>query len=79
MFYQDVIADIDSCIFEPWRICGEYKDGFIVTVGGNNEEDCMQRLIDLQEKHGDLTWYSGYYDQDYEAGEYIGREKFIKN
>lgn len=47
------------------------------TVGGNDEEDCMQRLIDLQEKHGDLTWYSGYVDQDYAAGEYVGRENFI--
>ena len=43
----------------------------------NDEEDCMQRLIDLQEKHGDLTWYSGYTDQDYAAGEYISRENFI--
>lgn len=58
-------------------ICGEYKDGFSVTIGGNDEEDCMQQLIDLQEKHGDLTWYSSYTDQDYAAGEYIGRENFI--
>lgn len=46
-------------------------------MGGNDEEDCMQRLIDLQEKHGDLTWYSGYVDQDYATGEYIGRENFV--
>lgn len=77
MIYNNTISDIESSIFEPWRICGKYTDGFSVTVGGNNEEDCMQRLIDLQEKHGDLTWYSGYEDQDYSAGEYIGRENFI--
>ena len=77
MIYENVISDIDSCILESWRVCGEYKDGFTVTVGGNDEEDCMQRLIDLQEKHGDLTWYSGYVDQDYVVGEYIGRENFI--
>ena len=59
------------------EFAGKYTDGFSVTVGGNDEEDCMQRLIDLQEKHGDLTWYSGYEDQDYSAGEYIGRENFI--
>lgn len=77
MIYNNTISDIDSCILEPWRICGEYEDGFTVTVGGNSEEDCMEKLIDLQEKHGDLTWFSGYKDQDYEAGEYIGRENFI--
>lgn len=77
MIYNNTISDIESSIFEPWRICGEYKDGFSVTIGGNDEEDCMQRLINLQEKHGNLTWYSGYTDQDYAAGEYIGRENFI--
>lgn len=76
MIYENVVSDIDSCVFEPWRMCGEYEDGFSVTVGGNDETDCMQRLIDLQEKHGDLTCYSGYVDQDYVAGEYIGRENF---
>lgn len=79
MIYENIISDIDSCIYEPWRMCGEYEDGFTVTVGGNDEEDCIQRLIDLQEKHGDLIWFSGYTDQDYVAGEYIGRENFIYN
>lgn len=48
MIYNNTISDIESSIFEPWRICGEYKDGFSVTVGGNDEEDCMQRLIDYR-------------------------------
>ena len=77
MIYNNTISDIESSIFEPWRICGEYKDGFSVTIGGNDEEDCMQRLINLQEKHGNLTWYSGFTDQDFAAGEYISRENFI--
>ena len=37
----------------------------------------MNLLADLESKHGKLTWYSGYSDEDYEAGEYIGRENFI--
>lgn len=77
MIYSNKISDIRSNILEPWRICGEYEDGFSVTVGGNDEEDCMVMLIDLTEDHGELTWYSGYSDEDYEAGEYIGRENFI--
>ena len=77
MIYNDTISDIKSCIYEPWRMCGEYTDGFSVTIGGNDEEDCIQRLIDLQENHGNLTWYSGYTDLDYIAGEYIGRENLF--
>lgn len=37
MIYENIISDIDSCIYEPWRMCGEYEDGFTVTVGGNDE------------------------------------------
>ena len=76
MIYNNIISDIDSCVLEPWRMCGEYVDSFCVTVGGNDEEDCMGKLIDLQEQHGDLTWFSGYQDEDYVAGEYIGKENF---
>lgn len=78
MIYNNTISDINSSILEPWRMCGEYADDFSVTVGGNSEEDCMEILIELQEKHGCLTWYSGYEDQDYSMGEYIGRENFIE-
>lgn len=77
MIYNNTISDIRSNILEPWRMCGEYEDGFDVTVGGGSEEDCMNLLADLESKHGKLTWYSGYSDKDYEAGEYIGRENFI--
>ena len=66
MIYNNTISDIRSNILEPWRMCGEYEDGFDVTVGGGSEEDCMNLLADLESKH-----------EDYEAGEYIGRENFI--
>lgn len=60
-----------------WKMIGQYADGAEITVSGHNEEDCMYKLIGLQDKHGKLTWYSGYSDKDYEAGEYIGEENFI--
>lgn len=75
--YSNMISDIKTQVMEPWRVCGEFKDGFSVTVGGNSEEDCMQKLIDLSDKHRNLIWYSGYSDEDYEAGEFIGRDNFI--
>jgi hypothetical protein len=61
----------------PWKMVGEYADGEQVTVGGSNEEDCMQKLIDRIEQHGELTWYSGVTDEDYQFGKYIGEENFI--
>ena len=61
----------------PWKMVGRYEDDEEIVVDGFDEEDCMCKLCDLQEKHGALTWYSGYCDEDYENGEYIGRENFI--
>ena len=53
-------------IIWPWKMVGAY-----------DEAGCMTKLVELQETHGDLEWYSGQSDEDYEAGEYIGRENFI--
>lgn len=61
----------------PWKMAGRYEDDFEIEVGGFDEEDCMCKLIDLMDKHGKLTWYSGVCDEDYVDGEYIGRENFI--
>ena len=61
----------------PWKMVGQFSDGEEVIVCGNSEEDCMGKLVDLEEKHGSLTWYSGYCDEDYECGEYIGSDNFI--
>ena len=56
-----------------WKICGEYADGFKITVGGNSESECMEKLGNLTEKHGELVWYGGYADEDYTDGEYTGK------
>ena len=64
-------------ILTPWKMIGRYTDDEEITVSGFNEEDCMCKLIDLQEKHWELKWYSGINDEDYVDGEYIGRENFI--
>lgn len=46
-------------IMYPWKMIGRYEDGEEINVSGNNEDECMWRLINLQEKHGELIWYSG--------------------
>ena len=64
-------------VLTPWKMIGRYADDEEIEVGGCNEEDCMCKLIDLQEKHGELVWYSGVCDEGYVDGEYIGRENFV--
>lgn len=64
-------------IMWPWKMVATYADGEEIEVGGHSEEDCMEKLCDLEEKHGDMTWYSGVTDEDYQSGEYIGRDNFI--
>lgn len=64
-------------IVYPWKMVGRYTSGDEVEIGGMDEEDCMTKLIDFQDKYGTLEWYSGFCDEDYECGEYIGRENFI--
>lgn len=76
MIYYNTISDIKSAILEPFRMCGRFVDDFEVTVGSNDESDCMEKLGELTEQHGELVWRSGYVDEDYANGEYIGRENF---
>ena len=76
MIYYNTISDVKSAVLEPFRMCGRFADNFEVTVGGNDESDCIERLDKLTEQHGELVWYSGYVDEDYAGGEYIGRENF---
>lgn len=64
-------------IIYPWKMAGRYADGTETIVGGFDEENCMNKLAEKIENHGNLEWYSGVEDEDYVAGEYIGRENFI--
>ena len=53
----------------PWKMVARYADGEEIEVGGNSEEDCMERLAAFEEAHGEMTWYSGVCDEDYANGE----------
>ena len=66
-----------GCRVEKWKMVGRYMDDEEIEVTGYDEEDCMYKLISLQDQHGDLTWYSGVSNEDYIGGEYIGKENFI--
>ena len=73
---------IDMTIMYPFKFIGRFEDNKgdwteIITYSSFSESDCIQQLIDLQDKYGQLTWYSGCNDEDYVDGEYVGRENFI--
>ena len=60
-------------IITPWKMIAKYADGEEIYVGGQDEEDCMYKLIAKQEKHGELVWYSGVCDDNYVCGEYVDK------
>jgi hypothetical protein len=53
----------------PWKMYGEYEDGTSAYVSGDNEDDCMYRLIQRMDAHGSLTMYTGVTDEFYDNGE----------
>ena len=61
----------------PWKISASFEDGHETVVCGFSDEHCMEKIDSLTYRHGSCTWYSGYCDEDYVNGEYIGRENMI--
>lgn len=55
----------------PYMVEGEFADGYTYTAGGNSEAECVETLANMQDKHGELVWYSGVTDEDYDAGRRI--------
>ena len=64
-------------MFYPWKMYAQFEDGSEFYFTGNDEDDCMYKICKAAERHGDVTYYTGVCDEDYECGEYIGRENFI--
>lgn len=60
-----------------WKIAARYEDGYETVVNGFSEDDCMVKIDELTYQHGACVWYSGFCDEDYVDGEYIGSENFI--
>lgn len=64
-------------VMYPCIMLGEFEDGYSTEMPGADIGDCLWKLDKLQDKHGELIWYSGLNDEDYVDGEYVGRENFI--
>lgn len=51
----------------PWAMVGRFADGYTYEVSGDSEADCIEKLGNMQDKHGELEYYSGVDDDDYDA------------
>lgn len=63
---------------DRYKMVARYENEEEIVVGGENEEDCMAKLIELTEEYGMITWYSGYFGDEYEAGEYVGEKMLFQ-
>lgn len=57
-----------------FAMVARYEDNTEFTFYGRDEDDCVSKMADAQDKHGDVTWYSGLCDDDYVDGEYCPME-----
>ena len=57
-------------ILFPFCMIGRFSDGYEREVMGNDEQDCMYKLITIQDNgnHGELTWYAPVCDENYIDG-----------
>ena len=64
-------------ILWPWKMEARFDDDFEIEVCGNSDEECIEKIANLQGQHGECVWYSGVCNEDYVDGEYVGAENFI--
>lgn len=60
---------MENKILTPWRMYAEYEDGTGFYFPGFTEEDCMCRIANAQDRHGDCTFYTGVSDDNYYDGQ----------
>ena len=60
----------DAEFFAPWRLVATFADGSRLTFDGLTEQQAYDAMADAQEEHGDIGWYDGVTDVNYEHGQY---------
>lgn len=54
-----------SFILSNYAVKGIFADGYECIRGGRNEAECMKELGNMQDKHGELIWYSNITDEEF--------------
>lgn len=59
-------------IFPLFRLVAEFADGSRLLFDGFTEEQAQKSMEAAIEEHGDLTWWDGVTDLNYEKGRFHG-------
>ncbi len=62
--------DNEIAFFAPWRLVAEFSDGARLTFDGLTETQAYDAMVAVCDEHGDLGWYDGVTDVNYEKGQY---------
>lgn len=62
--------DTTPKIYHAFRLVAQFADGQRLYFDGLTEQQAQQRMEAAQAQHGDITWYDGVTDIDYEHGRY---------
>ena len=65
------INESNTQFLYPFKMQGVYESGNTLEVGGNSEQECVERLAARQDSYGALLYYTGVTDENYESGELI--------
>lgn len=58
-------------IFLPFRLVAAFADGSRFLFDGVSETAAREAMEAAQEQHGEITWYDGVTDANYEQGRYF--------
>ena len=62
--------DTTPKVYPAFRLVAQFADGQRLYFDGLTEQQAQQRMEAAQAQHGDITWYDGVTDLDYENGRY---------
>lgn len=57
-------------VFLPFRLVASFADGSRLLFDGITEAAAQQLMEAAQEQHGEITWYDGVTDVNYDHGRY---------
>lgn len=57
-------------VFLACRLVASFADGSRLLFDGMDENQARQLMEAAQSQHGDITWWDGVTDQNYEHGRY---------
>lgn len=57
-------------VYPAFRLVAQFADGQRLYFDGLTEQQAQQHMEAAQAQHGEITWYDGVTDRDYEGGRY---------